>query len=520
MAIRLRHDAAALGSNLSGGGGSNRKYGQQLVMQQRKYDMDQVNAMQDRAFDMQKQQMQNAWQANRDVMEAERENARMLKAAQINETARSREDARRAQQAMEARNLGLQDMERQSRVANFEQGRSSITSMAQNALQKGNLPVDLQKKISDLVVARTSVLMDPKWDEPQRQQFLQDYNSQLTALLGQVPPETPAYEQANQNLRYYDPRTGKYASTFEPGVGMEVYDPETKMRWQDPASQQRGPMTAQDYYRTNPDRFEKDLANEMSVLQEKVDSGEAKFFESEDAMRQAAWERMQNAYNFRQNTLGGGMPQAAQPMAPGASPGVSSSPAAKSVSPAVMQAVGNVLNTFPDTEMMAMSQLGREALVRNGFPQGQAQAPSQPPVTMPTDRAGMVAAGVPQGGAVAQQEAPSQNPWQEFVSPSQQQASVQKTESAAVPLEATASAPDFKKLSESATDSSDKLVLGRLQSMYGSQPLDIQRAISAFVDPGSSEEIAGQAIMYLKNKGIDILQLGKPARRKLPGMSQ
>ncbi len=389
MAIRLRHDVAALGASLASGGSERRKYGQQLVQQQRKYDMEQMQAMQDRAFDMQKQGMQNAWQMNRDLQQNEMENARMLKAANINETARAREDARRAAQEREARNLGLQDMDRQNRMANFEQGRAAITSMAQNALQKGNLPVDLQKKISDLMVARTSVLMDPKWDEPQRQQFLQDYNSQLTALMGQVPPEAPAFEQANQNLRYYDPRSGKYAATFEPGVGMEVYDPETKMRWQDSSGQQQAPISAQDFYRSNPDRFEKDLANEMSVLRDKVESGEAKFFESEDAMRQAAWDRMQNAYNFRQTTLGAGpgMAPVGQSGAPGSvqrapavpvgAPGVAA-PAGpvqqQGVPQSTRTAIDDVLASFPSTEAMAMSGADKGSMIEAGMPQGTASS--------------------------------------------------------------------------------------------------------------------------------------------------
>lgn len=520
MAIRIRHDAAALGSSLSGGGSSNRKYGQQLVMQQRKYDMDQLSAMQDRAFDMQKQQMQNAWQEDRD-----------FKNDLLSRMRQEQEQDFRAKQVKDARDFELQDRDIQNRTKAFDQGRSQVTAMAMNALESGQLPTDVAKNLRELVAANTSVTYSPQWDEKTREQFIPQYNAQVSALLEQAGPPKSQAQLANQGLRYFDPRVGGYAEKFEPGVGMEVYDPETKMRWKDaPPQPQVSPF--QSYYQENPNQFKKDLAEQMAALSEKVDSGEMRFFESEDALRQAALERMQNEFNFQQNALGMGQSLPAGQAAPAQSStapmspqGAPVAPPARTVSPAVMQTVGNVLNTFPDTEMMAMSQLGREALVQNGMPQGGAQAPTTPiapPMAMPTDRAGMVAAGMPQGGATAApvQQPPSQNPWEEFVSPPQQQASVQKTESAVAPSEATVSAPDFKKLSESATDSADKLVLGRLQSMYGSQPLDIQKAISAFVDPGSTEEIAGQAIMYLKNKGIDILQLGKPRKRKLPGMSQ
>jgi hypothetical protein len=397
MAIRIRHDAAALGLNLANSGEGRRKYGQQLVMQQRKYDMDQLSAMQDRAFDMQKQQMQNAWQEDRD-----------FKNDLLSRMRQEQEQDFRAKQVKDARDFELQDRDIQNRTKAFDQGRSQVTAMAMNALESGQLPTDVAKNLRDLVAANTSVAYSPQWDDETREQFIPQYNAQVSALLEQAGPPKSQAQIANQGLRYFDPRVGEYAEKFEPGVGMEIYDPDTKMRWKDaPPQPQVSPF--QSYYQENPNQFKKDLAEQMAALSEKVDSGEMRFFESEDALRQAALERMQNEFNFQQNALGMGQSLPAGQAAPAQSStapmspqGTPAAPPVRTVSPAVMQTVGNVLNTFPDTEMMATSQLGREALVQNGFPQGQAQAPTTPiapPMAMPTDRAGMIAAGMPQGTA-------------------------------------------------------------------------------------------------------------------------
>ncbi len=527
MAIRIRHDVAALGASLASGGSDRRKYGQQLVQQQRKYDMEQMQAMQDQLYDQQKMAMQNANALQQQAAARQKQQNALQTAGNINSMVAPL-DAIGPGRVRDPRNVEME----QNEIKAFDQSRASMVKVAQDALAKGQFPPEIVPEVQKLIIGEAATRDSYRYSPQERNDYLNKMQARLSGLFEYMAPKKTAAEEFNEGVMYEDPVTGKRSSEFIPGA--RIFDPSGK----EIPRAQKAPTTAREFYganEANMAQLRKDLAAKKAEIQSRIAAGEAEPM-SEEQLRQAALQAVEDDYNFVNSYASGqqssaaapAMPQPGMPAAPMGAPGVAA-PAGpvqqQGVPQSTRTAIDDVLASFPSTEAMAMSGADRGSMIAAGMPQGTApapQTPQAPPVAMPTDRAGMVAAGMPQGGATATpvQQPPSQNPWEEFVSPPQQQASVQKTESAVAPSEATVSAPDFKKLSESATDSADKLVLGRLQSMYGSQPLDIQKAISAFVDPGSTEERAGQAIMYLKNKGIDILQLGKPRKRKLPGMSQ
>lgn len=131
----------------------------------------------------------------------------------------------------------------------------------------------------------------------------------------------------------------------------------------------------------------------------------------------------------------------------------------------------------------------------------------QPVETLPIDQTGM--------------QPPAQNVWAEVAMPEQQKPDEKMADVATLAKKpvASAAAPDFKKLSEKMTDSEDRVVLGKLQSMYDKQTPDIQSAIGVVVDAEADKEMRAQAYLYLKSKGIDMSQLAKTKKRQLPGMS-
>jgi|LakMenE01Jun11ns_1017448.scaffolds.fasta_scaffold9959565_6 hypothetical protein len=130
----------------------------------------------------------------------------------------------------------------------------------------------------------------------------------------------------------------------------------------------------------------------------------------------------------------------------------------------------------------------------------------QPTETLPVDQTGM--------------QPPAQNVWAEVAMPEQQKPEEEMADVAASAKQPVVpAAPDFKKLAGRMTDSTDRVVLGKLQSMYDNQTPDIQSAIGVVVDPEADPKMTAQAYLYLKSKGIDISQLAKTKKRQLPGMS-
>ena len=183
--------------------------------------------------------------------------------------------------------------------------RDNIGMRAKQLLEQGEIAdPKLAAKIRDLITDRESVLLDPKWDAAQREQFLADYNSKLTALMSQVPVRSKV-EKANDNIQYLNMQTGQYQGTFDPNVPMTVIDQKSGIKYQTPGAQSET-ETPEQYYRQNPDAYEKDFENERARIQDQIADGSMKGMTDAD-IDNAAWQRMQEKFNFKQRALSGQM---------------------------------------------------------------------------------------------------------------------------------------------------------------------------------------------------------------------
>jgi hypothetical protein len=172
MAITLRHDAAAVALPSSS---AQRKYGQSLVLQQQQQKYQGQQAGYDRLFDAYKQQNQNAfaWNqaADNRVFQAKQQQAQ-------NNFLLDRDQAKFDQQ------------QQQQRKADFDAARNRIDTYAKDALSDPDLPDDLRQRIQNLVSGKM-VALGGGYDGPAQQQFLDQYNSQLAAILSEIPPKQP-----------------------------------------------------------------------------------------------------------------------------------------------------------------------------------------------------------------------------------------------------------------------------------------------------------------------------------------
>lgn len=273
MAIRFRYDAAAVAPPSNA---TTRKYGQSLVLQQQQQKYAGQQAGYDRLFQLGRDQNQNAFQMDRDN--------------RINDFQMGRDD-------------------REQRAKDFADARGRLDAYAKDALSDPDLEPQLRQKIQNLIAGKMATL-GGGFDAPAQQQFLDQYNSQLAAILSEIPPPKP---KAPPQPNFFTDPTGN--QWVESGQG----------KWEQVPRQEQQPKTAQEYY-NHPDnrgQFRKDLDAKMRSMQDAVDLGES----TQEVTPEAAWKEMQKQWEFEQKALGGqsqgvgsSMP-AGQPPAAGQSPG-------------------------------------------------------------------------------------------------------------------------------------------------------------------------------------------------------
>lgn len=330
MAIRLNHEAAAAFVPPSA---SNRKYGQQLVLQQQKFANDQRQGMQDRMYDQQREYRRTAYQLQKDQTDRFVDNQRMQEQQKFAE--RMQKNSLDAQQQRD-----LQEAQRRSEMMAKQQEEQRVAQLkaqeradVEDAIKSGAIDQITASEIKKSWALDTRIDLNPEYDEAQRAEAHRENQwnrSKLQENRSQVPSLA---DMGNKNLQYYVPSMRGYVNREEaaklgPDVEVQVYQDGKLM----PGPSARGPMSAQDYYRADGAMFKKDLASKMSELQGKVDAGEMTLEKGQD-LRSLAWQQMQDDYNFAQQALGGSQPvqggQAAQPPMQGGQPAMPPAPAAQ-----------------------------------------------------------------------------------------------------------------------------------------------------------------------------------------------
>jgi hypothetical protein len=447
MAITFRYNAAAV---VPPSNESTRKYGQNLVLQQQQQKYQEQQAGYDRMFQLGKDNLQNQFQLGRDN--------------QLNQFQVGRDKARNEFQVGRDK-VQFEQQQQQQRAQDFSAARARIDSYAKEALSDPDLPQELRQKIQNLIAGKMTAL-GGGFNGPAQQEFLDQYNASLAAILSEIPPPKPKPAPQEQ---------------FVQGI---VTDPVTGMRYRpkgdyEPLPQQESsqqPKDAQGYYSENEEQFQKDLDATMKAMQNAVDAGDSQ----EKVTPEKAWEKMQEAYQFRQQALGRGL--SAQPQ-----------PGPQSTAPA--------------------PQSGQ-------LPPGAEQIPG-----MASAWFGGATNQQPAGPAIQENASTGQsNAWAEVVAP--QSAPMPLTANSSsrnpageVPMRANRSeqgvpAPNFGELVASAQDDEDRAVLGGLQGIYASQPPEIQNLIGVLVSPNAKPKEKAMAAAALRDAGIDLEQLTAASKKK------
>jgi hypothetical protein len=212
-----------------------------------------------------------------------------------------------------------EQQKRQQQAADFAAARSRIDTHAKDMLANGDIKdPGTRQKIQNLIAGKT-IVMGSGFDETARQNYLDQYNAELAKILSEVPqpkaPPTPDEEIAGlpeiNGTKYQKNKSGVWEPLSEPKERL------LQQQQQQKEMEQLRPKSAQEYYGANEDQFRKDLEATKKSLQEQKDDETY----VGDVTDEAAWERMQKDYEFRQNALGKsqfGTPTAA-PKQPGAS---------------------------------------------------------------------------------------------------------------------------------------------------------------------------------------------------------
>lgn len=224
-------------------------------------------------------------------------------------------------------------------------------------------------------------------------------------------------------------------------------------KWGQVPQQEQEPKSFSEYAQKNPEDARKRFSETLDAMRQSVSDGETTV-PAGKTVEDMAVERLEEPFRLFQERFGqSSAPPSAS--APGTNPGVSPAP---------------------------MTERGP------GGTTSAASAPAIPPV---------------------------QNPWSEAeVGAASPKISGKKpVQPKSPPQEATSNAPDFGKLTASATDDADKALFGKLQEAYQGQTPDVQAAIAVFANPDSGDQEFRDAADYLKSKGIDVETIAAPPER-------
>ena len=493
MAITLRHDAAAVALPSSS---AQRKYGQQLVLQQQQQKYQGQQAGYDRLFDAYKQQNQNAfaWNqaADNRVFQAKQQQAQ-------NNFLLGRDQAKFDQQ------------QQQQRKADFDAARNRIDTHAKDMLANGEITdTESRQRIQNLIAGKT-IVMGSDFDETARQNYLDQYNAELAKILSEVPPAKP---KPPPQPNFHTDQNGNQWVESGPGKWEQV-----------PQEKSARPLDFNEFYNAeeNKGKFDKDLDATMQSMQDAADEGENPGKVTEEA----ALEEMKRRYGFRQKALGLVGDPTAAPSLPGQAP--PTAPELPGAAPTAVQGTERSILESPASGIpVAPPDQGQPPSPQNPWAEaaaGQSLSPNPrlaPPTSGPLAEANPPQAqpeplAPPTSGPLAEANPPQAQPEPLAPPTSGPLASTDIPQ----PIPETIAPPDFDKLAGASTSAEERAFLNKMKDVYRGQPPEVQNAISVFLSPNSLDEEFIAARDYLKAAGIDMKQLAaespKTVREKVQG---
>lgn len=518
MAIRFKYDAAAVVIPPSA---SKKKYGQDLVLQQQKYALDQKNTIQERMYDQQKQGMQNQFQWGQDRQKA-LENADAAVLANTNDNARQKTLLDANQKAAQQ----LADMAAQKRAKDdAERLAAQKRAGIEQDIKSGAIDPITGAKIRDSYRSDIDIDLDDGMDAGQKAEFHGKQKVIRDELEKNRIPIPTMTEKLNQGVKWKNPETGLYddpndRQKFPDGKRPEGWDivdlnPEgsSKSQKQTPSL----PPSYEEYTDLDEKQSRKDLEAKMEALWNKgLGPGGTKYAD-DDALEDAAYAELKGRYE-RGRARSAAAKQLAAPALGQPSQAGQAPPAAATTAPPAEQPAPYMQDLEPTYNQ-----------------DGTTSTPGQPAMPPPTPWLSQAATEAAAATATSDPTGmqPPQNAWSEFaaadaapplpdaqaiantLSPqgvpvnARQDAQPQAAQSQASATTSSVPTLDFNKLVASATDDADRTVFGKLQGMYEKQSPDIQKAIGVLVDPGSDPKLTAQAYEYLKSKGIDVSKLAR-----------
>jgi hypothetical protein len=302
MAIRFKYDATGV---VIPQNASNRKYGQALVLQQKRFEDEQkLLAQQQQMLNRQRQGMQQPLMMNAQQQAADRQqlgqrqglanlnagfganvapaafpvpNAQQpagnaaqgmdlrqqalarLNKAQADAGVLNPQDMVPGQQALAGLNASQRFgaapeagyptsqalMERQQSAEMEQQMAAQMQAQERAAFEEarkaGEYDPVTAAEIQKTYADATKTDMSKDLDAAQKAEWHAENNAKRSKLLENRNPNPSPSEQASRNLLYYDPRVGDYVDKFEPGVGMTTIDPANKRQWEDPVPKPQAP---------------------------------------------------------------------------------------------------------------------------------------------------------------------------------------------------------------------------------------------------------------------------------------
>jgi len=346
MGITFRHDAAAVA--LPSVNASGRKYGQQLVLQQQQQKYAAQQAQQDRMFDAQKQLGQMQFQQNKAIWD--------------NEMAFRREGRQN--------DFFMKQQEAQQQQKFMDDARKLSSGMIMEDIRNGHYDPATASKLRKNLVDEADALADKTLDATQRKKVLDGLRADRllhTSNRMEKPPAPTPQEQFDQGVvnrngvDYIQDSKGKW-TPLEPSKAQQEQEKQQQqqMQQQEQEAQKMRPMSAQEYYSQNEDKFQKDLDSTMKSMQSEYDAGTRK----EAPTPEAAWEQMQKNHDFKQKALGKaqyGEPTLA-PAQPGAAP---AGPAAPTAAKPYGQTLGDAWNAYTKDQSQESFKKYRDAYRSN-----------------------------------------------------------------------------------------------------------------------------------------------------------
>lgn len=252
MPITFRHDAASIGGINNS---STRKYGQALVLQQRKYEQDNAMRLRDQLYDAQRQQNLFNFQQgirNQANQAAVIDNVRQQAIRDMDEKKRQEELQRREAREDARRKEDMAVADQRAKEQAVERARVQQRMDIRDGLDNGEFLEGDATRLRENLTAESTILSNPYSYPAQKAEALSKVRAERENLLKQRIPR----QQAQPQIPTFD-----------------------------------------QYVQANPDKVMKDLSAKMAELNEQAILNK-KPYESEDELRAAAAKTLRGNYDI------------------------------------------------------------------------------------------------------------------------------------------------------------------------------------------------------------------------------